>query len=243
MGGFIASGRQWRDFEDQWVIALNEAGIPMFHATGFYTRQAKPFNAWSNEKHVQFSKRFTAIVARHMVAGVSRGVDVSAYATFVAPERDLVLPNTWRALNIQPQRLLPIMFCTRVCLEWTARNLPDKLKREPIAVVFDDGTYGLGATIEYCQFLQRNTLWARSLCSFTTALKSASPPLQAADLMAWLSHKQLAKEIQSSGQPTHRALQRLVQTKRISISVGTQRSLPVFVAELKRWRQSLGDTP
>src|SRR5438445_13282898 len=107
MGGRIASERQWQRFEEQWEVSLKEGQIRMFHATDFYTRQIEPFKSWSNETHTKFSRRFTAIVARHMAAGVSRGVDVAAHAEFVTSASDIVFPRIWRALNIQPQRVLP----------------------------------------------------------------------------------------------------------------------------------------
>jgi hypothetical protein len=220
VGGFVGNEHQWQRLDRQWDVALRQFNLPFFHSSELYPRQIPPFDKWSNEKHARVSGRFTSIAVSQTAAAVGRGVELPAYLELdFAKNMKAHLPATLRSRGLRP-----IMFCTRMCLEWIARDWPNRPKNELIAVVFEQGAEGLGDTEEYFWHLHKTYTWAKVFCSFTRALKSQVRPLEAADLMAWLTHKELGKELQLSGQPTHKGLQRIANEKRLSIKIARRKS-------------------
>lgn len=234
MAGWIASEKKWKRFEREWQLALDEAGIDIFHATDFFNRKGTcnakgdRYEEWSDEKHIHFARRFAAIAAnpRHNCAGVGRGIDVSAY-------RDLILPQPLFP-NTPHDRFTPILFCTQTCLEWTAKTLGPLLPEgDQIAVYFEQGR-GVGETIEWCGYLQEHTSWGSLYCSFTPGSKSALP-LQAADLLAHETWRHIKERINPTGRPLRKSFQRLLRGERISINMGTREQFLACLEFIKRF--------
>jgi hypothetical protein len=227
VAGWISSEKKWRQFERAWQRALDDAGMKEFHATDFFSRRGK-YKDWSCEKHVQFSRRFTAIAETYTSAGVGRGVDLSAY-------RDLVLPEPLFRVGTPHERFASRLFCTRTCLEWIAEMMRPIImpQGEQIAVIFEGGP-GVGETIEWCEYLRRHFSWASLYSSFTSGPK-VFLPLQAADLLAHETWRCIKEHLSPTGRPLRKSFQRLIKSKNVSINVGTRKRFIDGINLIKRF--------
>lgn len=227
VGGYLGHEDQWERFEDQWSLALRQAGVQTFHATDFYNRRGE-FKGWSDEKQKKFSKLFTAIAESRTEVGIGRAVDEPAYMEILAP----VLSD----IHWTPHgKFTPLMWCARLCLEGLIVNYRRQIPwgKVPIAVIFEQGD-GVGEVIDYLRELQkRGAEWAGYYTSFGDGPKTLLP-LQAADLIVYESAKEIDERLNPTGRPMRKSMGRLARTERLDVKVWTRIDLINAVPEVKK---------
>lgn len=218
LGGYLGRLSQWERFEDEWALALRLAEVDAFHATDFNSCRGA-FAGWAadRKKHNRFAKRFTAIAEKQTEVGVGRAVDEPALMEIWYPE---LSKRCWTP----HQRVTPLMFCARTCLEWIdshyAKNPPD----EPIAVIFEEGP-GVGEAIDYFNGLRRRRVpWIQRFESFATGSKSLLP-LQAADLIVHETRRRIEERLIPTGRRKRKSYLRLVQGGRVESKVWTREDM------------------
>ena len=99
-GCYLGREDHWTEAVNNWVAALNDAGVSQFHATDFYsTRGEFDSDEWRYEhptkgkipggpKHVEFAKRFSAIANDANLIGFAWACELEPFVSLLAPELD-----------------------------------------------------------------------------------------------------------------------------------------------------------
>ena len=227
MAGYIAHDGMWDEFNREWQATLNAAHVPEFHATDFYSGQGH-FKGWkvNSGKHKKFRRRFTAIAEGLVSLGVAQGVELEAFSKLVASSQ-IILRGTPHG------KLTYRMWCARECLKWVSKHPHGRPLDEPIAVILESGK-GMGEAAEYLNWLKRQRVpWMDCFVSFTTAGKSLLP-LQAADLIANETKRELV-EFQKLGarKPIRTSMKRLLKGGLIKMMIATELNMQRFVPLLE----------
>ncbi|MGH7794919.1 MAG: hypothetical protein ACREQ2_08475 [Candidatus Binatia bacterium] len=78
VGGYLASAEKWEEFACKWADMLSEAGLTHWHQVDFAHR-VKEYTGWTEEKRVKFMQRAAGIIKNTVIAGVSCGVNATAF--------------------------------------------------------------------------------------------------------------------------------------------------------------------
>src|SRR5262249_31345382 len=120
-------------------------------------------------------------IDHYTIAGVSISVVRRDYLDVIAPHFPDGNPLHWD----------PYLWCLRFCVDWL-RKLQDRgtIPNEPVALFFDQGHKQEKAAINYGAFLKEDPRFSKIVASFTT-IDSRFPPVQPADMLAYLTTDEL----------------------------------------------------
>ena len=79
VAGFVASERQWRLFEEEWVRLIKNAGLSRFHAT----------NSFGRRDHRSLTDDLAETISRHRLTLIGAGVEIEAFNKLSVEERQL----------------------------------------------------------------------------------------------------------------------------------------------------------
>jgi hypothetical protein len=103
VSGYLATPKQWSNFQKEWKIVLDYAGIPYFHMTDFVAR-VKEYKGWTEEKRKMVFEALIAVVHRNVMYGIGSLVLLSDY-------REVINTEFRQAVVGQPYT-----FCGKMCL-------------------------------------------------------------------------------------------------------------------------------
>jgi hypothetical protein len=184
MFGYIASKDQWDALTRAWSAVLKEYGVDFFHASDFADRingpkkPNWPYQGWDDARRNSFIRRLIAIArdgTRFSVGGI---VDVKAY--------DKLTP-AWMKEDMQH----PYQFCFQLFLD-QVRGIVDEMLEPPldpsdkVDFFFDQqNEWEIRARQTFSTVKQLRDVRNRlGVLSFVD--KKEFPPLQAADLLAYV---------------------------------------------------------
>ena len=226
VSGYVAHEIMWDDLAVEWDAALRAAGVSHFHATDFFSCLGE-FEGWvrGSKKHRRFERKFSAITESMVTMGAAHGVVVSAFNKHVAKSK-IILNHTQRG------RITPRMWCARESLHWLSKKAPHRPDDEPIAVVLEGGK-GMGEAAEYLRWLKEcEAPWMAPFVSITTAGKELVQ-LQAADLLANHTQRELLRHLDGTGSKPHRSMRRLLKRGLVQMDVQTDEQLATMVRRIE----------
>lgn len=170
VAGYLASAEKWEDLTCKWADMLSEADLTHWHQVDFAHR-VKEYAEWTEEKRVKFMQRAAGIIKNTVIAGVSCGVNATAFRE-LAPR----LP------------LRPYAFCAMGCFKHLERWASENSHHDPIVCIFESGTQGGSKISDMVRELMSNEEGERlsfRIGSFRFEKKKQFLPLQAADILAY----------------------------------------------------------
>lgn len=205
VSGYIATPKQWSNFQKEWEIVMDIAGIPYFHMTDFVAR-VKEYKGWTQEKRDQIIQALIAVIQRNVMYGIGALVLLSDY-------REVINTEFRQAVVGQP-----FTFCSKMCLFAAAQWAERIGYKDNIRYVFDDGDQHkqdiLKAHTHACTDEELSTFYRFSTGSLTFGHKDKVTPIQAADILAYEMYKEMYRNVYPSEPKryTRRAMHALLDT-------------------------------
>jgi len=216
IAGYIGAPSTWESFNRRWMVALD--GVPEFHAKEFFPRRRalstrSPYHGWSIEKRVAFIRRLVGVIKNHALLPVGSAVEVAPFRELSQEERRIFIGAIIRQITVHlnrvggptsrqftarseftlkgtgsPQR--PYFVAFRSFLEDTMRHIASGTK---LNITLDRNRSIEAYAVDL--FNQLAKAWGdadpqKRLGLFGYA-DSSEPPLQAADLYAYIWTRRL----------------------------------------------------
>jgi hypothetical protein len=187
MAGYAAHDSYWDSFQGEWVHMLLKHGIVQVHMRdlipikGIYEQLG-----WDIQKRDEVIADFIEVIKRNHLIGFGVVVDRDAWKTHVAP----LVKNAPKAESNSHH----------FCFARMMRMLIDRIKRSGIddfmAVTFDtDREFAAARFNLFSDIWNTDTEARQYLSSISFADVVKHPQLQAADMLAWESRKELIQKI------------------------------------------------
>lgn len=173
IGGFVATSRSWLQFDDQWNTVLEEFGIDMFRMSKWSNR-APPFKNWPESKRRECLNNLIEIIADRDIESVGVVLPVESYRKVLSPPAQKFVK--------------PYGFAAQFLIGEIATGMRDNSPSgSKIAYIFESGTPGVADIQQTFDLLLRRPDEKRTfyLSTLTFADKRDTPPLQAADIIAY----------------------------------------------------------
>jgi hypothetical protein len=184
VSGYLATPKQWSNFEKEWRIVLGIAGIPHFHMTDFVARK-KEYECWERKKRDDVFQALLAVIKRNALYGIGALVLLSDY-------REVVTTDFRRAVVGEPYT-----FCCTMCLYAASRFAEQIGYNDSIKYVFDHGDEHqrevLAAHTSACNDPEKSAFYRFSVGSLTFDRKDRATPIQAADILAYEMYKEMMR--------------------------------------------------
>lgn len=189
VSGYLATPKQWSNFQKEWKIVLDIAGIPYFHMTDFVAR-VKEYKGWTQEKRDEIYQALLAVIQRNVMYGIGALVLLSDY-------REVINTEFRQAVVGQP-----FTFCSKMCLFAAAQWAERVGYKDSIRYVFDDGDQHkqdiLKAHTHACTDEELSAFYRFSTGSLTFGHKDKVTPIQAADILAYEMYKEMYRNVYPS---------------------------------------------
>lgn len=188
LAGVIASESVWDRFCQEWTSVLERYQISEFHMADAMSlkRDFSQANGWSQEKVQKLVWDLWAIVGRFRATdGFRLGTNLVGSSCTVTME------NYRRAKFENPQLRSPEAICTQYCVSVIPRDIDSDIAYPEISLVFDQNEDFRHPIYRNWQRYRgkREAGWPRQVKAIDEASSSNTPPLQAADLLAWTMNK------------------------------------------------------
>ena len=180
MCGYLCDER-WNEFAGDWRHELRRSQIPFLHTAPLFAR-VDPYAGlgWTEATRDAVLSRLAAIVARHALVGFGFAVDAKYYRQISPADRNLIGGRN------------PEMFIFHRILHHIVAVLKEWDHREPISLIFDwEEGYAskcLGALASLRRYRAEVRQFVGSICFADDA---TFPPLQAADMLAYATKRNL----------------------------------------------------
>lgn len=180
LSGFISEDSRLEALCNTWRKLLEKYQIPILHTTDLMTSPPQPpydAEAWTAERKRQAIDDFATTVGKHILRGVSVGVDTRAYRAMPKQARDSIGD--------------PAMFCFARVIRRIVDSLEEWQWDEPIGSIFDDVEHGAMKCYSLYREIKRHDPRAKRLLpTITFADDQVMFPLQAADLIAYATMRE-----------------------------------------------------
>lgn len=225
VAGYLSTADRWERFEAEWIDALRDLEIPMFHMSQFASRKG-PYESWTDARRAECSPRLRKIINDHIVASVGTTIPTEAWDRIAAPQ----LPDEQGG----PYGMA-FWGCVLAVREMmVAGTLPEA----EIAYVVESGTNLHGAIDRVFSEMLRHDPGGLNTGAISLSFqpKQRFAPLQAADILAY----ELWREV-----PRQLALTNSVQRKRNLDFLAEPPHLWGYFtdAELDKWARTMATWP
>lgn len=220
VGAVIAKIEQWENFTEKWERRLRRAKVPALHMTDF-ERRIEPFAGWDQHKRASFITDVAAILKNNIELGVCHSVTLDDW--------NAVMPAIFPAEADFVRRRGPYVLLFQSCIEDIIKyvRVPAGLT---IACVFDNSSFIRGAIADHYVSIRRDQQLEQVLGDLTFMDTSKTPPLQAADILAYEGYKHIVNQVIEYGTRPERKLHiSLIKSKRISAGWYDRQALQSFV--------------
>src|SRR5271157_1125684 len=198
MAGYIADGEAWDNFTNKWALLLLKHGLPYIHMREFIPLKGVYRNLnWDNTRRDEVLAEFIDLIREHVIAGFGIGVDAKYF----------------RSMSKDVKRELgdPHMFCFQRILRVVVKKLRSVGYEGTMSPIFDDcEQYSTRCYRMWSRWRVKEPDFGRLVPSITFADDKVYAPLQAADILAWESHKQLKQE--AANYKPRKQFERLMQS-------------------------------
>jgi len=196
--GYFFTVNRLRHFEREWMRVLCDFRIQAFHASPMEAReQGSEFEYWSNDQCDDLVSQLVAVINRPVLLGVSAVADAAAYQqdfTTKIPSKETVRASGesgWTKSYRHAYGDNPYVICMLNCLRVVSDFHAQKSRcHEPIACIFDERNWK-GVITEIYDGAKTDTAWGARLGPLAFASDEVAIPLQAADLLAYMTRRHM----------------------------------------------------
>jgi hypothetical protein len=200
--GLIASAEEWAKFSDDWRAVLNQPPA----VSAWHMREAvnlkEEFRRWSAEERDARLRQLSDVVNKYQITALHASVDIPAYMEFMAPLIDV--PFSVRRKKSSAKRVIhePYWIGFNAIIMAVCYELIDQGATERFEIIFDEKKI-FGPRVRAWYPAMR--IW---MDPHEDAIMPVDPvfrddkefvPLQCADLLAWILHRDL---IENDGNST-----------------------------------------
>jgi len=181
MAGYLADSSYWELFASEWRQRLLEHGISGIHMKDLIPLQGEYKTlGWDTTKRDAAIGDFIQVIKATRLIGFGVGVDAQA----------------WRDLRKVYPKLDDVQtFCFARVMRMVIERVSKAAARDFVAVHFDpDPEFGAARLRLFDEIWRRDPAARNYLASLTFADKVIYTPLQAADLLAWETRKELIQK-------------------------------------------------
>ena len=189
VAGYMATPKQWKQFDKDWKQRLDKDNLPYFHMTEFVAQGGifKKRDEWPKERRDSLIQDLIKIISNNVLYGLGMVVFRADYD---------------QVITIEPQAAIvlgsPYAFCAFRCFEsgvdWARRTKYD----ESIKYIFESGDefkHQIQDTHTFICSQDRLREFYKFSSSLTFEDGVKVRPLQAADILAWELNKELYRRI------------------------------------------------
>jgi hypothetical protein len=220
VAGYYGTQVAWNKFGKEWLKVLRDFGLEHhgFHSKEFWGRhdkkRVKPYDNWTDTDADKYLERLVAVIMRNRVFPFGHAVVVDHWNNLALYDRRVMTGGEIKSGK------------------WTNKGCPNKCYYLPfLFAVIDSARYsgtvdkihyfaGLDKTFSgyardlYSRFSRDNTLPFRaSLGAISFPQSKETPPLQAADLLAYRMYQHCITRLRHQGKRT-KLLEHLIKSKR-----------------------------
>ncbi|MFZ1008904.1 MAG: DUF3800 domain-containing protein [Candidatus Sulfotelmatobacter sp.] len=181
IAGYVSSSEKFGALSDDWLALLIRHKLPYIHMRTFVPMQ-KPYKdlGWDASKRDVVLLEFIELIRKHTIAGFAVALDARYY----------------RAMPKDTSRILgnPHAFCVARLIRLIRATLMGAGAEEPNTLIFDDAEEFSVMYHGVVRDLRKLPEYRKILASVCFADDEVYNPLQAADILAWESTKQLSQQ-------------------------------------------------
>jgi hypothetical protein len=182
IAGYVSADAQWKKFQKEWRRILEAEGIEYFHMVDFQAVK-QPYDAWSKDKRARFLASLHAIIHKRTLMSFSTTADMVEFESLTPEQKKILInPHIFAALN-----------CMKAVGFWAAESILN----HPMAYTFELGSHYQGQLKTLLANLSDEDRFFFRFGSLTFADKKLTRPLQAADMVAYESTKEIARKLDS----------------------------------------------
>ncbi len=181
VAGYLSTDVQWKKFRKEWRSILEPEGLDHFHMVDFQACKP-PYDSWSKGKRADFLASLHAIIHKRTIMSFATNADAEDFKMLTSEEQKaLVSPHVFAAKN-----------CMKAVGFWAAENI---INHPVIAYIFEEGSPQDKQLNRLVESLTDEDKWFFRMASLTFAKKKLLNPLQAADVVAYESTKEVARKV------------------------------------------------
>ena len=184
LAGVIASDSVWHTFNHEWRTVLQRYQLSEFHMTDATSlkRAFSPEFGWSQGKVREVLWDLWAIFGRF------RATDRFRFGTNLIGSYCTIPMEDYRKAKAEnPYLRSPEAICTQFCVGVIPRDIDSDITHPEISLVFDQNEHFRHPIYRNWERFRnkRGAGWPKQIKMIEKASSSNTPPLQAADLLAW----------------------------------------------------------
>ncbi len=189
MTGFISDEARWNAFTSDWVALLDRHGLRDvgLHTKDFMAAKIAPYDRFESigwHGRAELLRQFISIVRRDVLFGISIGVDSEPFKRLCKPFRARI-----RGAD-DPYQFCFVRILKRLVLAAEQRGF-----NRHIALMVDDNEQQSMAYYQhYRRIGQNHPDLRRRICYIAFGDDRVNLPLQAADMLAWITSQEMRKE-------------------------------------------------
>ena len=209
IAGYWTRKEIWKDFTPDWKRELGKYGLETFHMTEFLRRKDLPFSRWSNTEYKECIASFTRVISKWQLNGLAVVVSRSDYDTCLSEKMK-------KKFTKDPYILLFDFFITKML--GRVYLLPDS---EKLAMYFDRTSFKPKAAVVYQRRMNNDPNGHRLVNSPCFVSSHEFPPIQAADILAYLTRNFVRGSVASevNTEYLNKYLIQLTKAQRVSVCV------------------------
>ena len=184
VAGYISTDIQWKKFQKEWRRILEAEGVNHFHMVDFQACKP-PYDLWSKVKRARFLASLHAVIHQRTMMSFATTANVADFESLSpGQQQELVNPHVFAAKN-----------CMKAVGFWAAHKI---INHQIIAYVFEQSPHDGKLRKLFTEVLTDEDRWFFRMASLTVADKRIITPLQAADVVAYESTKEIARKLNAS---------------------------------------------
>lgn len=181
IAGYISTNTEWKKFQKEWRIVLARENITHFHMVDFQACKP-PYGDWSKEKRIKFLKSLHRTIHRRAIRSFATTVNIEDFESLSSEQKEILgNPHVFAAVS-----------CMKMIGFWTARNV----MYNPIAYIFEQGSkHDKHLRRLFNEDLREEDRNFFRVGSFDLVDKRIKMPLQAADILAYETTKEVVRRL------------------------------------------------
>jgi len=197
VGGYLATREAWGVFQERWKAILDEHEIPFFHMVDFEARQ-KQFDGWENDKRIALQTKLIRLIREHTQITISAATIKADY------------PAVKEHYGVSDY-IYTLYQALGGVASWAKRDdFPG-----PVDYVFSQRAASSGELDTLRRRIEEDRVLKRQLRlgSWTVADMREINPLQAADIIAFETYKEMCNYIVPNREerPRRKSMEELIK--------------------------------
>ena len=181
IAGYLSKDSEWRRFRKEWHRILAKENIEYFHMVDFQACKP-PYGDWSKEKRIKFLQSLHKTIHRRVERSFATTVNIEDFESLTSEQKEVLgNPHVFAAVN-----------CMKMIGFWTGMNV----RYDPISYVFEQGSrHDKHLRRLFNEELRDEDRNFFRVGSFELADKRVKSPLQAADILAYETTKEVVRRL------------------------------------------------